>query len=160
MVARGCPIVTSLDGRYCDAYTAGGGWLFIQKRQDGSENFRRKWEDYKNGFGSLTGEFWYGLSAIHCLTNQGQWELHIDYTFTNGPKGYLSYSNCSVGPATEQYPLTISGFDGVTDDPFEKDSLNGASFQPMTEIMIHGITAVLCAMTMEDGGLELVLQLV
>ena len=100
------------------------------------------------------------MSAIHCLTNQGQWELHIDYTFTNGPKGYLSYSNCSVGPATEQYPLTISGFDGVTDDPFEKDSLNGASFQPMTEIMIHGITAVLCAMTMEDGGLELVLQLV
>ena len=63
---------------YCDAYTAGGGWLVIQRRQDGSENFRRKWEDYENGFGSLTGEFWYGLSAIHCLTKQGQWELHID----------------------------------------------------------------------------------
>jgi len=23
---------------------------------------------------SLTGEFWFGLNALHCLTSQGQWE--------------------------------------------------------------------------------------
>ncbi|XP_065890115.1 ryncolin-1-like [Dysidea avara] len=119
---------------YCDAITAGGGWLVIQRRQDGSVDFNRDWIDYEDGFGSLTGEFWYGLRAIHCLTNRGQWELRIDYTFTNGTKGYLSYSNFSVGPATEQYLLTISGFDGVTDDPFytiQKSSvwsLNGWKF--------------------------------
>jgi len=27
---------------------------------DGSVNFDREWEEYKNGFGSLTGEFWAG----------------------------------------------------------------------------------------------------
>ena len=113
---------------YCDAVTAGGGWLVIQRRKDGSVDFNRDWVDYENGFGDLTGEVWYGLRAIHCLTNQGQWELRIDYTFTNGTKGYLSYSHFKVGPANKQYPLTISGFDGITDDPFSTHPLNSMKF--------------------------------
>ncbi|XP_065890568.1 fibrinogen-like protein 1 [Dysidea avara] len=124
---------------YCDTITAGGGWLVVQRRIDGSVNFNRLWVDYEDGFGTLpvddkatTGEFWIGLYSLHCLTNQGQWELHIDYTFTNGTKGYLSYSNFRVGPATEQYPLTISGFDGVTTDPITgSHSLNGMKFTTM-----------------------------
>ena len=58
---------------YCDGATAGGGWLVVQRRQDGSVDFNRGWVDYEDGFGSLTGEFWYGLRPLHCLTNQGQW---------------------------------------------------------------------------------------
>ena len=30
------------------------------RRQDGYFDFDRDWEDYKVGFGSLTGEFWAG----------------------------------------------------------------------------------------------------
>ena len=54
---------------YCDTITAGGGWLVIQRRQDGSVDFNRDWVDYEDGFGSLTGEFWYGLRAVDCLAN-------------------------------------------------------------------------------------------
>ena len=113
---------------YCDAATNGGGWLVIQRRQDGSVDFNRDWVDYEDGFGSLTGEFWYGLRAIHCLTNQGQWELRIDYMSTSGTNGYLSYSNFRVGSAGEQYKLTISGFSGVTSDPFSTYYINGMKF--------------------------------
>ena len=123
---------TILQG-YCDTITDGGGWLVIQRRMDGSVDFDRDWIDYEDGFGSLTGEFWYGLRNIHCLTSQGQWELR-DYTFTNGTNGYISYSNFRVGPGSDQYPLTISGFDGVTYDVFYTTtsdatrSLNGWRF--------------------------------
>ena len=46
---------------YCDGVTAGGGWLVVQRRHDGSVDFNRGWIDYEDGFGSLTGEFWYGF---------------------------------------------------------------------------------------------------
>ena len=74
---------------YCSAKNSGGGWLVVQRRQDGSVDFNRGWVDYEDGFGSLSGEFWYGLRPLHCLTNQGQWELRIDFTLIDGTKGYL-----------------------------------------------------------------------
>ena len=112
-----CQQGTTVQG-YCDTLTDGGGWLVIQRRKDGSENFQRLWWEYEMGFGSLTGEFWFGLNALHCLTSQGQWELRIDLKLTNGTIIYLPYNKFAVGPATEQYPLTISGFSGYTTDPF------------------------------------------
>ena len=36
----------------------------LQRRKDGSENFNRGWDDYKVGFGNLTGEFWLGQCNI------------------------------------------------------------------------------------------------
>ena len=62
---------------YCDTVpTAGGGWLVIQRRIDGSVDFNRYWSEYEEGFGNLldndkdtTGEFWIGLRSLHCLTS-------------------------------------------------------------------------------------------
>ncbi|KAK3776508.1 hypothetical protein RRG08_060223 [Elysia crispata] len=48
------------------------GWTVIQKRQDGSVDFYRTWDDYRVGFGTLEGEFWLGNDNIHYLTSQGK----------------------------------------------------------------------------------------
>ena len=121
-----CQQGTTVQG-YCDALTDEGGWLVIQRRKDGSENFHRFWWEYEMGFGSLTGEFWFGLNALHCLTSQGEWELRIDLKLTNGTIIYLPYKQFAVGPASEQYPLTISGFTGYTTDPFHSHLMTPSS---------------------------------
>ena len=121
---------------YCDTVTAGGGWLVIQRRIDGSVDFNRYWSEYEEGFGNLpvddkdtTGEFWIGLRYLHCLTSEGQWELRIDYMLSNKTKGYLSYRQFRVGPASDYYKLSISGFSGNTTDPFIGiHSVNGMNF--------------------------------
>ena len=118
---------------YCDGTTDGaGGWLVVQRTQDGSVDFNRGWVDYEDGFGSLTGEFWYGLTPLHCLTNQGQWKMRIDFTLTDGTKSYISYSSFKVGLASSKYRLSISGFKGITEiDPFSQNKyavLNGMPF--------------------------------
>ena len=130
-IANFCGVKCSNTKAYCDTTSGGGGWLVVQRRQDGSVDFNRGWVDYEDGFGSLTGEFWYGLRPLHCLTNQGQWELlRIDYTLTDGTKGYLSYSSFKIGPASSNYILSISGFKGTSSsDPFSTfHQLNGMPF--------------------------------
>ena len=47
-----------------------GGWTVILRRKYSSgtrENFIREWDDYENGFGDPTNEFWLGLRYMHCL---------------------------------------------------------------------------------------------
>lgn len=114
---------------FCDGTTDGGGWLVVQRRKDGSIDFNRDWVDYEEGFGSLTGEFWYGLRPLHCLTKQGQWHLRVDYTFSNGTNSHLFYKTFAVGSASSQYQLTLSGFNGPSSsDPMGRHPLSGMKF--------------------------------
>ena len=114
---------------FCNTETADGGWTVIQRRVDGSVDFNRPWSDYEKGFGDLNGEFWYGLRNINCLTQSGQWELRVDFEFKNKTRSYLHYNEFKVGSATDEYPLTISGFTGITPtDPFANGGHNGQKF--------------------------------
>ena len=102
---------------YCDTNNGGGGWLVVQRRQDGSVDFNRTWVEYEDGFGKLTGEFWYGLRALHCLTGRGGWEMRMDIKLANGTNIFLQYEQFKVASAKEKYKLTIGGFQGATTDP-------------------------------------------
>ena len=73
--------------------------------------------EYENGFGELTGEFWYGLRALHCLTGNGGWEMRIDIKLTNGTKLFFHYEHFKVASARDKYKLTAEGFQGTTTDP-------------------------------------------
>ena len=130
--------------------SGGGGWLVIQRRDiNQNSSFHRAWTEYADGFGDLYKEFWFGLNAMHCLTNNGSWELRIDFTFDNGTKSYMHYNHFRVGPATDNYRLSISGFTGITpDDPFTTHPLNGQPFSTFDDnnygncaVRAHGSTA-------------------
>ena len=122
-----CEVSEVAEG-YCDAVSDGEGWLVVQRRKDGSVDFNRTWVEYEEGFGSLDGEFWYGLRPLYCHTSQGQWQLRVDFTFSNGTKSYFFYNKFAVGPASSQYKLSISGFSGITSDPFLTRPLDNRKF--------------------------------
>ncbi|XP_065892818.1 ryncolin-1-like [Dysidea avara] len=76
-----------------------------------------------------------GLRPMHCLTNTGTWQLHIDLTFTNGTKTYMQYKQFSVGSVYDQYRLSVSGFVGVTPtDPFAPHPINGQPFSTVDRL--------------------------
>ena len=95
----------------CDMDTDGGGWMVIQRRlrlPGGNINFTRNWADYENGFGDLSGEFWYGLKNIHHLTTRDHVELRIDMVReSNGGTFSWTYQTFRVAGATDKYRLTI-----------------------------------------------------
>ena len=66
---------------------------------------------------------------MNCLTSKGNWELRIYFTFDNGTKSFMYYNHFRVGPATDNYRLSISGFTGITPtNPFATGPLNGQQF--------------------------------
>ncbi|XP_050407983.1 fibrinogen-like protein 1 [Patella vulgata] len=92
------------------------GWTVIQKRQDGSVDFFRKWKEYKEGFGNLEGEFWLGNDYIHALTTQDDTMVHMDMEDWTGKHLYAEYDHFSVEGEKENYRLHVSGYHGNAGD--------------------------------------------
>ncbi|XP_062594219.1 ficolin-2-like, partial [Saccostrea cucullata] len=90
----------------------------FQRRLDGSEDFYRTWEEYKNGFGNLTAEFWFGNEKLYHLLSQGSYELRMDMADFNGQTRYVKYSNVSIGSEATKYQISLSGFSGDVGDCF------------------------------------------
>ncbi|XP_028391587.1 ryncolin-1-like [Dendronephthya gigantea] len=110
----------------CDMSKDGGGWTVFQRRQDGSQDFTRKWSDYKAGFGDLNGEFWLGLDKIHRLTKSGQNVLRVDLKDFNGDERYAKYGTFSVADESDKYKLKIEGYSGDAGNSFRFE--NGQKF--------------------------------
>ncbi|XP_026541516.1 fibrinogen C domain-containing protein 1 [Notechis scutatus] len=103
----------------------------FQRREDGSVNFFRGWEAYKDGFGKLTGEHWLGLKRIHALSTQGTYELRIDLEDFDNGTAYAHYGTFAVGlfsvdPEEDGYPITVTDYSGTAGDSFLKH--NGMRF--------------------------------
>ena len=96
----------------CDMTTSGGGWTVFQRRLDGSVDFYRGWQDYKNGFGNLNGEFWLGLDKIHRLTTATQNKLRIDMEDTSGNTKYAEYDLFAVTSEMQKYKLSLGKYAG------------------------------------------------
>ena len=98
---------------FCDQKTTGGGWTVFQKRLDGSVDFYRYWNDYKNGFGDLNGEFWLGLDKIYRLTNKKCNRLRVDLEETTGNTAYAEYDMFAVTKETTKYKLSLGMYSGI-----------------------------------------------
>ncbi|XP_041063844.1 angiopoietin-2-like [Carcharodon carcharias] len=100
---------------YCDMDTAGGGWIVIQQRIDGTTNFNRSWREYREGFGELSAEFWWGNDHIHDVTNQEEYSLRIDLEDWNYRKKFGMYetfriSGWGIALIWHQFPRIVMQF--------------------------------------------------
>ena len=98
---------------YCDMRTDGGGWTVFQRRQDGSVDFYRGWNDYKSGFGNLTAEFWLGNDKIHRLTASRASSLRVELEDWNGVRVYAKYGRFNIGDEQAKYRLEVSSYSGT-----------------------------------------------
>jgi len=96
--------------------TDGGGWTVLLKRQDGSVDFYRNWNDYKSGFGNLEGEHWLGLENMYLLTNLSgvTSQLRVDLTDAEGNPGFAKYDQFSVGDEDSDYTLSVLGYQSAS----------------------------------------------
>ena len=99
----------------CDQKTNGGGWTVFQRRLDGSVDFYRDWNNYKNGFGEFTSEFWLGNDNIHTITSQGS-ELLIELQDHENLTAHAYYHSFQVGSEAEKYVLHFTEFSGTAGD--------------------------------------------
>ncbi|XP_041838030.1 fibrinogen gamma chain [Melanotaenia boesemani] len=132
---------------YCEIDSSGRGFTVIQRRRDGSVDFKKDWIQYKEGFGYLspddTTEFWLGNEKIHQLTTSSNIPtiLRIELVDWEGNKKHADYNMFRLGPEIDMYRLTYGyyyggnagdAFDGVAlgDDPSDKyfTSHNGMQF--------------------------------
>lgn len=82
---------------------------------NGSVDFYRNWETYKQGFGFLYHEFWLGIDKIYSLTNQTDNELRIDLQNSLGSRYYASYDLFRIANEENLYRMTdIGTFTGTT----------------------------------------------
>ncbi|KAL6482449.1 hypothetical protein MHYP_G00105290 [Metynnis hypsauchen] len=113
--AGGAPVEVQCD-MGCDGQTQDANWTVIQRRMDGSVNFYRPWDQYKNGFGNKYGEYWLGLENLYQLTSKRKYELRVDLQDFEEVMTYAQYS-FSVASEVNGYQLTVGGFiDGGAGD--------------------------------------------
>lgn len=94
-----------------------GGWIVIQNRIDGTTDFFRQWNEYKDGFGNVAGEFWMGLEKIHELTSSKLHELWIVMESFDGAKKNAKYSAFGISGESSNYALNLLGsFSGDVGD--------------------------------------------
>ncbi|XP_050086602.1 ficolin-2-like [Anopheles aquasalis] len=102
---------------FCEMESYEGGWIVVQHRFNGSVDFYREWNQFRDGFGEVDSEFWLGLERIHQLTVARAHEIMFEMKDFEGNYGYARYDAFQIGSESEQYKLKALGsYSGTAGD--------------------------------------------
>lgn len=100
------------------------------QKTDDSPTFNRDWNDFKVGFGNISGDYWLGNDQIHQLTKDDGYKVRVDIQaeVSTGQSAWYwaEYSTFIVGDESTNYQLLLDGYSGDAGDPLEY--LNGTQF--------------------------------
>ncbi|ETN64725.1 hypothetical protein AND_003523 [Anopheles darlingi] len=102
---------------YCEQNAFDGGWIVMQFRFDGSLDFYRGWNEFRDGFGDLRKEFWLGLEKVHQITRGRKHELIVELKDFSRAYVYARYDAFEIGSESERYKLKdIGKYNGTAGD--------------------------------------------
>ena len=118
---------------YCNMSIRGeGGWTVIQQRLNNIIPFNRTWQEYRNGFGDPTSNYWIGLQKIRDIltAESSPFQLYIGMGSFHPTDTYrfAFYDSFNLGDERENYKLQVGS---VSRDSSAGDSLfyhNGKQF--------------------------------
>ncbi|XP_062132711.1 ficolin-1-like isoform X2 [Drosophila sulfurigaster albostrigata] len=112
------------NNKSCNVLCDDDGWMIIQRRINGEQNFDKNWQEYVDGFGYLDGDFWFGLENLHLLTSSDRHQLNIIMTIY-GCTSFVEYDDFRVGNSDSLYELESLGtfIKGSKKYPFNINSL-------------------------------------
>ncbi|XP_052870443.1 protein scabrous-like, partial [Anopheles cruzii] len=96
-----------------------GEWTTVQRRQDGTVDFNRSWEEYAGGFGTPAGEFWIGNQALHHLTQDNCSRLRIVMQDIYDHTWHADYATFRIAGREAGFRLELGGYSGNASDAFE-----------------------------------------
>ncbi|XP_051501904.1 fibrinogen-like protein 1-like protein [Myxocyprinus asiaticus] len=109
---------------YCAMHE--GGWTVVQHiTVNSSVDFDRTWDEYKRGFGSLTGNHWLGNDYLHQLTSGPErYKLGIKLVDKDAVTKTGEYDPVLVENEEAQYRLRLGLFQGTALDALTLDTEN------------------------------------
>ena len=133
---------------FCDQETGGGGWVVFQRNINGTVTFEDKnWDQYKEGFGNLSSEFWLGNEKLHRLSSMRQ-QLMVELEDNAGEKVHALYNHFALLSESEKYELEVSTYSGTAGDALSEH--NGKKFSTIDRNN-DGISSLHCASTYGGG---------
>ena len=95
---------------YCQVMPNGDKWTVFQRRNSSieQEDFNREMKAYKNGFGNLAGEFWWGLVNISRATSAQdcKFELRVEVACNGTTSKSIIYEDFRVTSEGEGFSLS------------------------------------------------------
>lgn len=94
-------------------------WTTIQRRYDGSVDFNRSWDEYAQGFGSPSGEYWIGNEVLSHLTASNCTQLKIVMQDIYDNVWEAAYSEFNVESRAAGFRLNVAGYTGNASDALD-----------------------------------------
>ncbi|XP_061072424.1 fibrinogen-like protein 1-like protein [Conger conger] len=103
-----------------------GGWTVVQHiTVNSSVDFDRTWDEYKLGFGALTGDHWLGNEYLHQITSRaGRFKLGVKLVDKDAVTKFGEYDPVLVENEEAQYRLRLGLFQGTVVDALTQDPEN------------------------------------
>uniref|UniRef100_H2Y5Y6 Fibrinogen C-terminal domain-containing protein n=1 Tax=Ciona savignyi TaxID=51511 RepID=H2Y5Y6_CIOSA len=98
-----------------DASYKGSTFAIFQRRQDGSEDFFRGWDDYVSGFGKLDGEFWLGECQIIDLEDFDGNKTFATYRYLDSD---ITMVRCIINSASDRQLTGADSSDAMLSSKF------------------------------------------